>query len=155
MSDRKPSLPLAVGIGGALLGIGTGWLWVAVADHFVARCAAANAVNPESMCGFEVIFWAPAMVVIAAVVNCLVGWITLAAAEVRPRGGMVAAVPALTFLAALTCAGLGAGVWLAFIVPVVVLGGGMAGLCYLSEARRPDRSRPDLRPLPVDNDQSN
>jgi hypothetical protein len=43
-------------------------------------------------------------------------------------------------------------VWVAFIVPVLVLGGGTAGLCFLAEARRPDRSRPDLRLPPVNRD---
>jgi hypothetical protein len=149
VGDRKPSLPLAVGIGGALLGVGTGWFWVAVAGYFAARCAAEDAADSESMCGLLVIFWAPAMVVIAAIANCVIGWIALATAEVRPRGGMVAAVPALTILAALICAGLGAAAWLAFVVPIIVLGGGTAGLCVLSEARGPDRSRPDLRLPPV------
>ncbi|MEC3977934.1 hypothetical protein [Amycolatopsis sp. H20-H5] len=101
-----------VGITSAVLGTGTAAIWHAVAGHFRRLCVIEDAKNPESMCGFGVIFWGPALIVGGMLAIGLLTWFLLSVTGLRPRAGVLTSAfvsPALLVVLFATMRGSGAG----------------------------------------------
>jgi hypothetical protein len=139
---RSYSLPITAGVTGLLLGAGSGWFWLWYATGATAECEAADAVNPESMCGLGFVIWGPAIILVAAVVNGIVAWLVLAAANVRPRANVLTTVPPLTVVAAFVYRLAATAEWYRILVPAAILGCGLTVVATVERWRWPSDRRP-------------